>query len=346
LVKKREDDLALEPLDGLQEWRLWKSSNVAHDGGANGDDTSIDASKTTATTTTTTTTTNKRHKSYRRTTLQGTFQHDNQILIGPRGPPPGALAESGPNSGRGGGGGMSSSMQGYWVVTPFLVGDNDTGVGSSGDMSGVDGQTSVQKEKRGLLDRLRFWRRNDLDTNNNSDTKTSSSSSPNKEEGTIVWINRGWIPRHYINNNAQVLQSWEQPSGIVKLTAMESEMETPGTFSPPSRLVTHRRTTDANADKGGKEMKKLLWMDREAMEEMTGAADHSPLFVQINDSTTNSNSDNDGTNNGIQFPVKPSQEYVGEFKVTPEIHVGYAVTWFGLSGAGVIMTRKLLTRGR
>jgi cytochrome oxidase assembly protein ShyY1 len=204
----------------------------------------------------------------------------------------------------------------------------------------------VQKEKRGLFDRLRFWRRNDLDTNNNSDTKTSSSSSPNKEEGTIVWINRGWIPRHYINNNAQVLQSWEQPSGIVKLTAMESEMETPGTFSPPSRLVTHRRTTDANADKGGKEMKKLLWMDREAMEEMTGAADHSPLFVQINDSTTNSNSDNDGTNNGIQFPVKPSQEYVGEFKVTPEIHVGYAVTWFGLSGAGVIMTRKLLTRGR
>ena len=94
-------------------------------------------------------------------------------------------------------------------------------------------------------------------------------------------------------------------------------------------------------------MKKLLWMDREAMEEMTNCSstnDHPPLFVQIN--TTSADSMNTKTESKISFPVQPSEEYVGEFKVTPDVHMGYAITWFGLSGAGVIMTRKLLTRGR
>jgi surfeit locus 1 family protein len=46
------------------------------------------------------------------------------------------------------------------------------------------------------------------------------------------------------------------------------------------------------------------------------------------------------------FPVKPSKETVGEFKVLPSTHAGYAFTWFGLSSAGIFMTRKLITRGR
>jgi cytochrome oxidase assembly protein ShyY1 len=44
------------------------------------------------------------------------------------------------------------------------------------------------------------------------------------------------------------------------------------------------------------------------------------------------------------FPARASREYVGEFKVTPAVHAGYAFTWFGLSSAGIIMTRKLLSR--
>ena len=96
-------------------------------------------------------------------------------------------------------------------------------------------------------------------------------------------------------------------------------------------------------------------MDREAMEQMTSCNEnqHPPLFVQINTEDNENNNNNHQlttaaarTTTRRNYPVRPSQEYVGEFKVTPEVHAGYAVTWFGLSGAGVIMTRKLLTRGR
>ena len=48
----------------------------------------------------------------------------------------------------------------------------------------------------------------------------------------------------------------------------------------------------------------------------------------------------------VKFPVQPPLETVGEFKVTPMIHAGYAFTWFGLASAGVVMTRKLITKGR
>ena len=70
--------------------------------------------------------------------------------------------------------------------------------------------------------------------------------------------------------------------------------------------------------------------------------DHPPLFVQIN--TTSADNNSMKKSESKTFPVQPSEEYVGEFKVTPDVHMGYAITWLGLSGAGVIMTRKLLTR--
>ena len=59
----------------------------------------------------------KKDEPFRRLKLHGRFLHENEIYIGPRGPPPGAISSSGPNSGRGGG--LSSSPQGYFVVTPF-----------------------------------------------------------------------------------------------------------------------------------------------------------------------------------------------------------------------------------
>lgn len=46
------------------------------------------------------------------------------------------------------------------------------------------------------------------------------------------------------------------------------------------------------------------------------------------------------------YPLQPPVDSVAEFKTTPMIHAGYAATWFGLSGAGLYMTRMLITRGR
>lgn len=48
--------------------------------------------------------------SLRQRVVNGTFQHEKEVLVGPRGPPPGAMASSGPSSGRSEGG-MSSSPQ-------------------------------------------------------------------------------------------------------------------------------------------------------------------------------------------------------------------------------------------
>eukprot|EP00545_Synedropsis_sp_CCMP1620_P007898 CAMPEP_0119011770 /NCGR_PEP_ID=MMETSP1176-20130426/5879_1 /TAXON_ID=265551 /ORGANISM="Synedropsis recta cf, Strain CCMP1620" /LENGTH=229 /DNA_ID=CAMNT_0006964633 /DNA_START=45 /DNA_END=731 /DNA_ORIENTATION=+ len=56
--------------------------------------------------------------SFRRQLVRGQYIHDGEMLVGPRGPPPGALAVTGPASGRSEGG-MSSGPQGYYVITPF-----------------------------------------------------------------------------------------------------------------------------------------------------------------------------------------------------------------------------------
>ena len=79
----------------------------------------------------------------------------------------------------------------------------------------------------------------------------------------------------------------------------------------------------------------LFWIDQEALERVSGVP-NAVLLTQIQSSSSSSNS----------FPVQPPLETVAEFKTTPMIHAGYAVTWFGLSAAGLFMTRKLITRGR
>ena len=344
MVQQRKDDLSLAPLSFDQ----WSSNNNK---GA-----SSTQEKEAST------------KSYRRVMITGRFDHNNAILVGPRGPPPGALATTGPNSGMGGGGGMSSSMQGYWVVTPFIIGEKKSQSFSGGEEEVETKSVELnggKEDKKGMWGRLLFWnRRNDNTSpaksnheccnNMNSESSTTTTTSSN-DKPTTVWINRGWIPRHYINQNTnQVLQSWDEPSGHdVTLLSMESQMEKGGgMFTPPSRIdavVAKKNIGEASSNSSiidKKIVRKLLWMDRKAMEEMTnigGSSDdeHPPLFVQINTDTTT-----ETTNEPKSFPVQPSEEYVGEFKVTPDVHMGYAVTWFGLSGAGVVMTRKLLTRGR
>ena len=315
MVQKREDDLRMEPLSGFDEWQKLKKNATSDN-----KDTAKDA------------------KSYRRVHLSGKFQHDKEILIGPRGPPPGALAESGPNSGRGGGGGMSSSAQGYWVVTPLVVLDGDAG-GTSTNQEDTGGT----KPKRGWLGRL-LGKQSERSIGGTSDLESGNvaqSETSNKQQ-TIAWINRGWIPRHYINNKSnEVITSWERPQGIVQLMAMESNTENPGLFTPPSR-IDYKKTETNNSNEQLQTNEKLLWMDRDAMEEITRCDTdcHPPLFVEINAK------DEEKEKMMQQYPVKPTEEYVGEFKVTPDIHVGYALTWFGLSGAGIVMTRKLLRRAR
>jgi cytochrome oxidase assembly protein ShyY1 len=74
-------------------------------------------------------------------------------------------------------------------------------------------------------------------------------------------------------------------------------------------------------------------MDRIGLDAKTGTSE-APIVAQTSEQPDE------------QFPISPNASGLGEFKVGPATHAGYALTWFGLSGAGMVMTRKLLTRGR
>ena len=84
-------------------------------------------------------------------------------------------------------------------------------------------------------------------------------------------------------------------------------------------------------------------MDRKAIEHKTQTAGLSPLLIteaiQLSSSSATKNNEN-------SIPVKPLIDAIGEFKVMPPTHAGYAFTWFGLSAAGTMMTKKLISRGR
>lgn len=197
--------------------------------------------------------------------VRGQFRHEDEVLVGPRGPPPAAISATGPNSGRSAGG-MSSSPQGFYVITPMVRAHN---------------------------------------------------------MGTVL-INRGWVPRQYVQQNA----AWNRPRGVVEIIGVPIKTEIPRFMSPPH---------------DSKEPRQLLWFDRIAIERVTRTAGLAPLLLKETATTSPTMEDE---NAAPQFPVKPSKETVGEFKVPPSTHAGYAVTWYGLSGAGIFMTRKLMTRGR
>jgi surfeit locus 1 family protein len=213
--------------------------------------------------------------SLRRRLVNGTFQHNREILVGPRGPPPGAMASTGPSSGRSEGG-MSSGPQGYFVITPLKSSD-----------------------------------------------------------GTTVLINRGWVPRHFVQpdnrTSAPPSKTWERPTGQVEVTGIPIKPEQP-------RIITPQHDFSKNPPQ-------LFYMDEAALNELAGINQYAivssapkPMLLQEIRSSTNEGS--------VKFPVQPPLETVGEFKVTPMIHAGYALTWFGLASAGVVMTRKLITKGR
>ena len=94
----------------------------------------------------------------------------------------------------------------------------------------------------------------------------------------------------------------------------------------------------------------LFWMDGLALQAIAGQQEETTLLTEIAITNTASGEDTTSTpstSSGAQkHPRRPALETLAEFKTTPAIHAGYAVTWYGLSVAGVYMTRKLITRGR
>jgi cytochrome oxidase assembly protein ShyY1 len=98
----------------------------------------------------------------------------------------------------------------------------------------------------------------------------------------------------------------------------------------------------------------LFWLDGVALQAIAESDKETLLMTEVfhEDTTTDNDETMDASTaqqlreNTISYPLQPPVTSIGSFRTTPEIHVGYAVTWFGLSAAGVYMTRKLISKGR
>lgn len=245
---------------------------------------------------------------YRRRMLRGIFKHNKEILIGPRGAPPGVQMPVRGLSAKNGSktttaSGMQPGPQGFYVMTPMEV---------------------------------------------ESDAASETSSK-------IVWINRGWVPktlvpgadRPYfkddlvqkakIDRALREPPAWNRPSGIVEIRAVLSQPEKPRFITPIHDY--------------SKRPLQLFWIDGLALsamatdlytrEELASNSETALVTQVIEDDGTSSS--NEGP---LLYPLQPPVSSIGNFKTTPATHIGYAATWFGLSGAGLYMTRKLITKGR
>lgn len=190
------------------------------------------------------------------------------------------------------------------------------------------------------------------------DSSSSSSSSSDDATRRTVWINRGWVPKtmvpgadrpHYKNDPLQKAKldralrerppAWNRPEGVVELTAIVSKPEKPRFITPEHDY--------------SKRPLQLFWIDGLALRAIAAelytaedpeASSETAMVTQVIDGDDNSN--NNSNNGPLVYPLQPPVSSVGSFKTTPSVHMGYAATWFGLSGAGLYMTRKLITRGR
>mmetsp|Transcript_61479 Transcript_61479/g.71840 ORF Transcript_61479/g.71840 Transcript_61479/m.71840 type:complete len:294 (+) Transcript_61479:140-1021(+) len=147
-------------------------------------------------------------------------------------------------------------------------------------------------------------------------------------KGSIL-INRGWVPRTLKKkeDDTSTEVEWNQPSGEIDIVAVKSQVEEPKTFSPDHNLSKQKDNRHVI----------LLWMERPILEKLTYTDGQDPLMLTeiVTDLDQNTT-----------YPVSPDAESISEFNVMPMTHAGYAATWFGLSGVGMLMTRKLITRGR
>ena len=111
LMKKRQNELQMEPLLSLESNAICSSKERMNNTSSNQEDLQKEEEEKEEEKV-------ENNRGYRPISIQGQFLHEYEILIGPRGPPLNAISSNGPNSGRSSGG-MSSSPQGYYVITPF-----------------------------------------------------------------------------------------------------------------------------------------------------------------------------------------------------------------------------------
>ena len=127
---------------------------------------------------------------FRKWKLSGYFHHQGQVLVGPRSLPSGALPTPKTKNrgvmGDNGGGASTAGPQGYFVVTPFTVTEEDA----------TSTSTRTVMVNRG-------WIPKEFVTTNTNNTTTNSSSTASSSGKGL----------------------WNQPEGMVSITAIPVKQE-------------------------------------------------------------------------------------------------------------------------
>lgn len=172
--------------------------------------------------------------------------------------------------------------------------------------------------------------------------------TPFQSNGRTVVVNRGWVPRHFGvtssnlrrgNRPSSMIESasphflqWYRPEGSSTITVVRAQPEEPKFLVAEHMLEQHPPT--------------LFWFDEETLKHLSLSSSESGQVTDdalILATQVRPEGDDDL---GLEWPLSPPASRVGDFKTTPAVHLGYLVTWYGLSAAGVYMTRLLMRRGR
>ena len=143
----------------------------------------------------------------------------------------------------------------------------------------------------------------------------SKGKGGDDREAKTVLLIRGWAP-----------DSWTEADACVKTEGVAKESERPGRFTP-----------DNSPDES-----RWYWLDAPAIAEACGLARDTPLIQAVAESEAS----RVGPDGEPKYPSASTKDELMTFPVSPEQHLGYAVTWFALSAftgvmAVVRMRRKM-----
>lgn len=199
LITKRESDLAMEP---SRDWtRLLLPQSSAAAAAASAEEVGDGGGG----------------ENFRRYVLRGTFRHDREFLVGPRGPPPGALPDKPGSSAAG----MSSAPQGYFVVTPMELAAGD-GAGSGGGEEAVSVLVNRGWVPRNMV--MKDYR--DIAAERRAAAAASGGGGDAARPTTGEQRRRRTLPlEDAIRSADPSLFKWDRPSGTVEVVAIPTKPE-------------------------------------------------------------------------------------------------------------------------
>ncbi|DBA82252.1 hypothetical protein WJX79_003765 [Trebouxia sp. C0005] len=153
-----------------------------------------------------------------------------------------------------------------------------------------------------------------------------------------VLVNRGWVPSTW-RSDAQFRQQWDT-SGTVSLEAVTRVSEDPSSFVPQNNPKTGE----------------WFWIDIPAMAAALGLPADTPLVEAVSVAGEQPASSGSPTTmdvmglrttrplNEESYPITRSVSELMTFKVTPNDHRNYALTWYTLSAATGSMAYGILNK--